>query len=79
MVMNQKNVNEWTKVRRTQGNEAYYDRVSHDINAALAPRDIDGIVAFYDSDIGRAIQQAADQAEAKLHDSLQAKFFAAME
>jgi uncharacterized protein len=79
MVMNQKNVDEWTKIRRTQGDEAYYDRISHDINAAMAPRDIDGIVAFYDSDIGRAINQAADQAEAKLHDSLQAKYFAAME
>lgn len=79
MVMNEKNVDEWTKIRRTQGDEAYYDRISHDLNAAMAPRDIDGIVAFYDSDIGREIHQAADQAEAKFHLSVEAHLFAAME
>lgn len=78
-VMNRKNVDEWDKIRRKLGDQAYYDRIFHDINAALAPRDIDDIVAFYNSDIGRVIQQAADQAEAKLHNSLQAKFFAAIE
>ena len=79
MMVNQKNVDEWTKIRRTQGDEAYYDRISHDLNAAIAPRDIDGFVAFYNSPIGRTIQQAADQAEPKFHQSLQARVFAAVE
>jgi hypothetical protein len=79
MVMNQKNLDEWTQVRRTQGNDAYYARISYDINAALAPKDIDGIVDFYDSDVGREIHQAADQAQATFHTSVEARVFAAME
>jgi hypothetical protein len=79
MLMNQQNVEEWTKIRRTQGDEAYYDRISHDLNAALSRRDIDGIAAFYDSDIGRAIRESADHAEMKFHDSLRAHVFTGLE
>jgi hypothetical protein len=79
MVVNQKNFDEWTKVRQTQGDDAYNERISHDLNAVLAPRDIDGFVAFYSSPIGREIQQSADQAEPKFRQSIQARVFSAME
>ena len=35
MLVNQKNIDEWTKVRRTQGDEAYYERISHEVNAVI--------------------------------------------
>ena len=79
MVVNQKNVDAWTKVRQTQGDDAYHERISHDLNAVLAPRDVDGFVAFYSSPIGREIQQSADQAESKFRQAIQARVFSAME
>ncbi len=76
-VINQSNVDEWSKIRRTQGDAAFHERVAQDLNAAVAPQDIDGYVAFYDSEIGRAIRSAADQAGPEFRDSMKAREFAA--
>jgi hypothetical protein len=78
-LVNQRNIAEWTEIRLTQADAAYHERISHDINAAVSARDSDGLVAFYQSDIGRAMEEAADQAEPKFHDALLARAFAATE
>lgn len=79
LVFNRKNLDEWVKIRQSQGDEAYYERMSHDLEASLGRKDIDGLVAFYDSDVGREIGIAADQAQVKFHDVFSARMFAALE
>jgi hypothetical protein len=61
-VFNPRNVDAWTKIRQTQGEDAFRAQIARDVDAVIAPREIDGILSFYNSDIGREIGVASDQA-----------------
>jgi len=64
-MFNEENFNSWEAVRHEQGEQAYRDRIMQDLRVALQPKDMDGLLAFYESNMGRQI--AASASQAKLH------------
>jgi hypothetical protein len=71
-MFNQENFDAWEAVRHTQGEQAYRDRISHDLQYALQPKDLNGLLAFYESDIGRQIAASASNAKPHMKQGTQA-------
>ena len=65
--VSERQLDEWESLRKGADQDAYHRRVARDFQGELNPAEIDGVVAFYGSDVGRDILSRSTQAKAALN------------
>jgi hypothetical protein len=67
----QERLDAWAEIRRTKGEQAVRDRVAEDFGASFRPQEVDGFVAFFESNIGRDIVARLPNAKTKYDEETQ--------